>query len=97
MVAPILNEQLRQRIREIAAHHGAMNVRVYGSFVRGEETAGSDIDLLVDAGPVTTPWFPGGLISELQELLGRPVDVAVGAESLHHRIRERVLREARPI
>ena len=97
MVAQDLDGNLRNRIREIAARHGAVNVRVFGSFARGEQTAESDIDLLVDAGPNTSAWFPGGLIADLEDLLGRHIDVAVGAESLHHRIRARILSEARPL
>jgi len=85
----------RERILAIVAKHGAFNVRVFGSVARGEETPESDIDLLVDYDPAkTTPWFPGGLLMDLQELLGRRVDVLTesGVSPL---IRERVLREVR--
>jgi predicted nucleotidyltransferase len=43
-----------------------------------------------------TPWFPVGLIHDLQDFLGRDVDV-VTAKSLHHYIKERVLSEAKPL
>lgn len=86
----------RDRILSIAARHGARNVRVFGSFARGEAGPDSDVDLLVDAGPQTSAWFPGGLVADLEELLGRRVDVVEQA-ALHHLLRDRVLREAVPL
>jgi len=87
----------RGQILEVAAKHGAFNVRVFGSAVRGEETAESDIDFLIDYDlEKVTPWFPGGLLMDLQDLLGRKVDVLTerGVSPL---IRERVLAEAKPL
>ena len=86
----------REEILRIAARHGATNVRVFGSVARGTAGPESDLDLLVDAGPNTSSWFPGGLIVDLEELLGYRIDVAT-ANTLHHRIRDRVLAEARPL
>jgi uncharacterized protein len=87
----------RLEILEIAARHGAFNVRVFGSVVRGEETLESDIDFLIDYDlEKVTPWFPVGLIHDLQDFLGRAVDV-VPAKSLHHYIKDRVLAEAKPL
>jgi uncharacterized protein len=86
----------REQILRVAAKHGAGNVRVFGSRARGESVSGSDVDFLVDVIGPTTPWFPGGLIADLERLLGCPVDVGSEGE-LHPAIRERVLREARPL
>ncbi len=86
----------REEILRIAARHGARNVRVFGSVARGEAGEQSDIDLLVDVGPGRTPFFPGGLLADLEELLGCKVDV-VTAEGLHWYIRDRVLKEAVPL
>lgn len=86
----------RDAILKLAEKHGAQNVRVFGSVVRGEETADSDIDFLVDLGETLSPWFPTGLIRDLEELLGRKVDV-VTARSLHYYIRDKVLEEAQPL
>ena len=84
----------RQAILEIAAKHGAFNVRVFGSVVRGEATDDSDIDFLIDYDVAKiTSWFPTGLIHDLEALLERKVDV-VPASSVHYFIRERVLNEA---
>ena len=88
--------QHRAEILSIATRHGARNVRVFGSLALGQAGADSDVDLLVDAGPHTSPWFPGGLVANLEELLGRRVDVVVPA-GLHHLLRDRVLAEAVPL
>lgn len=86
----------REEILRIAARHGALNVRVFGSVARGDARADSDVDLLVDVGPNRTPFFPGGLIADLQDLLGRRVEV-VTERGLHWFLRDRVLREAVPL
>ena len=87
----------REQILEIAAKHGALNVRVFGSVVRGEETPESDVDFLVDYDlEKVTPWFPGGLLMDWQELLGRRVDVLT-ERGIIPLIRDRVLAEAKPL
>lgn len=86
----------RDEIRDIAARHGAYNIRIFGSVVRGEAEPDSDIDFLIDVGPTTSSWFPAGLILDLQDVLGRPVEV-VTEKALNPYIREHVLREAVPL
>ncbi len=87
---------LRDRIQEIAARHGVVRIRVFGSVVRREDALSSDVDFLVATGPDVSPWFPAGLILDLEELLGKPVDV-VTERGLDSRLRERVLQEALPL
>ncbi|QQR81440.1 MAG: nucleotidyltransferase family protein [Deltaproteobacteria bacterium] len=80
-----LKETLRckkDEILKIAAKHGAENLRIFGSVIRNEETAGSDIDFLVDIGPRPSPFFPAGFIADLETLFGNKVDV-VTERSLH--------------
>jgi predicted nucleotidyltransferase len=86
----------RREILRIAAEHGARNVRVFGSAARGETGPDSDVDLLVSVQPEHSPWFPAGLIVDLQELLDCDVDV-VTEGALHWYIRDRVLEEAVPL
>lgn len=83
----------KDEIRKIAAKHGAYNVRVFGSVVRGEARPDSDIDLLIEKGGATSPWFPAGLILDLEQLLGRKVDI-VTEKALNPDLRENVLQEA---
>lgn len=86
----------REEILRIASRHGARNLRIFGSVARGEAGSESDIDLLVERSPTRTPFFPGGLLQDLQDLLGRRVQV-VTELALHPRIREQVLKESIPL
>lgn len=94
-IAPPIAER-RTEILRLAEKHGARNVRVFGSAARGELTPESDVDFLVDAEPERSAFFPGGLIADLQDLLGCEVDVAT-EPALHWYIRDRVLKEAQPL
>ncbi len=89
-------ELLRQRRHEIlklASQHGAHNVRVFGSAARGEADGDSDIDFLVELEPGRTLFDLGGLLMDLQDLLGRKVDV-VTDDSIYWLLRRRILKEA---
>jgi predicted nucleotidyltransferase len=86
----------REEILQIAAKHGARNVRVFGSVARGDAKPESDVDFLIDAGAVTSSWFPGGLIVDLEALLGKRVEV-VTERGLHPLLRDKILREAVPV
>ena len=83
----------RQEIVEIAAQRGASNVRVFGSVARGEDDEKSDIDFLVDLEDGRSLLDLGGLLTDLQDLLGRPVFVGT-EDGLKERYKERVLKEA---
>ena len=86
----------REQILRLARKHGVTGVRVFGSMARGSAEPQSDVDLLVEVGPEPSPWFPGGLVAELEELLGRRVQV-VTERGLDDLLRERVLEEAVPL
>jgi predicted nucleotidyltransferase len=91
-----LVREKREEILQIAAKHGAYNVRIFGSVARGEAGPDSDVDFLIDAGPKRTTFFPGGLVADLEGLLGCTVEV-VTEQGLHWYIKEHVLREAVPL
>ena len=88
-----LLRQYRADILRLAAKHGAHNVRIFGSVVRGEDTPDSDVDFLVTMAPERSLFDQGGLLMDLEGLLGRRVDV-VEPEGLHWFIRDQVLNEA---
>ena len=86
----------REQILKLARRHGVTGVRVFGSMARGDVRPQSDVDLLIEVGAEPSPWFPGGLVAELEELLGRRVQV-VTEEGLDELVRDRVLKEAVPL
>lgn len=87
----------RDEVLTLANRHGAFNVRIFGSVARGDVHSQSDVDFLVDYDRTRrTPWFPMGLIEDLEKSLGCKVDV-VTEKGLKPRIRDRVLQEAIPL
>lgn len=91
-----LIQDKRPEIFKIAARHGAYNVRLFGSVARGEADEASDVDVLVELEPNRSLLDLGGLLADLEELLGCKVDV-VTERGLKTRIRDRVLKEAVPL
>ncbi len=96
MAVDELLREKRDEILRIAAKYGARNVRVFGSAVRGEAGEDSDIDLLVEFEPGRSLLDHAGLALDLEELLGRKVDV-VTERSLYWLLRRRILKEARAL
>lgn len=83
----------RGRLLDLARKHGVDSVRVFGSAARGDADQDSDVDLLIEAKGAVPAWFPGGLVADLEELLGRSVSV-VEADALKQDVRDNVLAEA---
>jgi uncharacterized protein len=83
----------RRAVLELAARHGARNVRVFGSMARGDARPDSDVDLLVDIEPGRTLLDVIALEQDLEELLGRPVDVLTDG-GLSPYLQQRILAEA---
>ncbi len=86
----------RAEILRLAERYRTGRVRVFGSVARGDNGEGSDVDFLVTPGPGCSLLDLGGLLQDLQELLGCRVDL-VTEDGLKPRLRERVLREAIPL
>lgn len=83
----------RDEILRLARAHGARKLRLFGSAARGDDRSDSDLDLLVEMEPGRSLVDHVALKQDLEGLLGRDVDV-VTEQSLHPRLRDRVLREA---
>ena len=86
-----LLRKLRSEILAAAARHGASNVRVYGSVVRGTARPQSDIDLLVDMEDGRSLLDLAALHLELEDLLGFQVELGTDVKP---RLRQRVHEEA---
>ena len=86
----------RSEILRLAERYRTGEVRVFGSVVRGDNTDKSDVDVLVKPRCGCSLFDLGGLLEDLQELLGCRVDL-VTEDGLKPRLRERVLKEAIPL
>lgn len=65
----------RQAVLDLAARHGASNVRVFGSVARGEARPDSDVDLLISFPPDRSIFDLVGLWLDMQDLLEREVSL----------------------
>ena len=96
MVDPTVGDAIREKreaILRIAARHGASQVRLIGSVARGEARPDSDVDLLVTWNEGTSLLDQAALMLELENLLGRKVDLASDGW-VRPSIRESVYRDA---
>ena len=93
MTALDLLRQRRSDVIQLAAEHGAHNVRVFGSVARGEATRDSDVDFIVDMEPGRSLLDLVALSDGLEELLGRRVDLLT-TRSIHRYLRDRISKEA---
>jgi len=86
----------REAVRAIIARFRAVNPRIFGSVLHGEDHESSDLDILVDALPGFTLFDLGGLQLELQDLLGVEVDLLTPTD-LPPQFRAGVLAQAMPL
>jgi len=86
-------QKYRTQIRHIVLSHRAMQVRVFGSVLRKEDTETSDLDLLVEPTDEMTLFDIGAIRLELQTLLGISIDV-VTPQALPASFRQQILDEA---
>jgi predicted nucleotidyltransferase len=87
----------RAGIRRVVELNDARNPRVFGSALHGDDTDGSDLDLLVD--PIDGRTTLASLVRikrEVEALTGVATDVLTPM-ALHERFRQAVLSEAAPV
>lgn len=89
-------QQKREEILNLAAQHGTSNIRIFGSVARDEEGEDSDIDFLVDMESDRSLLDRIGLIQDLEDILGRKVDMAT-VKGLRESFRERIMSQAIPL
>lgn len=90
----ILNR--RHEIIAVAERYGATDVRIFGSVARGESTEDSDLDLIVCFEPGRSLFDHGGLLMDLQDLLGVKVDV-ISENGIRNRWRKHLMDEGVPL
>jgi uncharacterized protein len=86
----------REEIRRLAERYHTSNVRVFGSVARQQNTNVSDVDILVTPQQGCSLFDLGGLLEDLQDLLGCKVDL-VTEDGLKTHLRDQVLQEAVPL
>jgi len=96
MKPSIVFETKRDVIRSVVARHNALNARVFGSVVHGNDNDESDLDILIDPTPKTSLMDVAKIQVELENLLGVKVDVLT-PKALPEKFRQVVLAEARPV
>ena len=74
-------QMMNQQIADYFKTQPVVKAWLFGSFARGEQRPGSDVDILFvpnyhSAKPFTL-FTHGGMLMDLQELLGREVDLVV--------------------
>jgi len=89
---PYTLEQLKDRVSEVAARYGVRSVCLFGSYARGEASSKSDVDLLVDKGKIKGLFALAGFMSDVEEILGMPVDI-VTTDSLDSKFLENIKSE----
>jgi uncharacterized protein len=88
--------ELRGDILRIAERHGVKNIRVFGSVARGEATATSDVDLLLELEAKRSLFDLSGFKIDMEDLLGCRVDVATPA-AIDPRMKERIYADAKSL
>ena len=89
--------QIRKaEILALAAKHGASNVRLFGSVVRGEDQPDSDVDLLVDMQENRSLFDLIGLQQDIEKTLGKKVDVLT-PDGINRYLKDKILAEAAPL
>ena len=89
-------QKQRDEINKISSRHGARRIRIFGSVARQTAGVDSDVDFLIDLDPERSLLDMGGLQMELQDLLGCKVDL-VTEKGLHWYLKDKILKEARPL
>jgi predicted nucleotidyltransferase len=80
----------------VLKEHGVKRAGVFGSFVRGEATGNSDLDLVVELPEGASLLDLAGIKVDLEDLFGLRVDVTT-YNALHPSLRDQILREERVI
>ena len=85
-------ERIAKQIRPVLERNGVLAASLFGSIVRKQDTAQSDVDILVQYKDGTTLLDAAGIQIELEKTLGCKVDI-VSEKYLHRRIRDQVNKE----
>lgn len=83
-------KEIKNRIRPIVEKHHIKDVYLFGSYARGEANEKSDVDIYCSSGDVETLLDEAGLVEELEEALGKKVDVVTIGSEMHDFFRQQL-------
>ena len=83
-------KEIKNRIRPVVEKHHIEDVYLFGSYARGEANENSDVDIYCSSGDVDTLFKEAGLIRELEEALGKKVDVVTIGSEMHDFFRQQL-------
>jgi predicted nucleotidyltransferase len=89
-------EGIKTKVLPVLKQAGIQKAALFGSYVRGEETKESDIDILVEYPRGLTLFDVANIKFQLEDALGKPVDL-VGYNTIKLGLRHYILSEALPI
>ncbi len=89
-------DEIKKKILPVLDRHDVVKASIFGSIARDESDEKSDVDILVELSGEKSLLDLAGLKIELEEILGRGVDVLT-YESLHPLLKERILSEQKVI
>ena len=68
-------DEIREIVAPIARQHGVASLFLFGSYARGEATANSDIDFIMDGGKICSLYQLAAFRLDLEDALDKPVDL----------------------
>ena len=83
-------KQIKERIKPVMERHSIQNVYLFGSYARGEANSNSDVDIYCDSGDVDTLFKAVAFNDELEEALGKKVDVITIGSRMHDFFRQQL-------
>ncbi|MBO4667898.1 MAG: nucleotidyltransferase domain-containing protein [Bacilli bacterium] len=83
-------KQIKERIKPVMEKHGIKNVYLFGSYARGEANRNSDVDIYCDSGDVSSLFKAVAFNDELEEALGKKVDVVTIGSQMHDFFRQQL-------
>src|SRR2546423_1884932 len=89
-------EEIKEKVAPILKQADIKKAALFGSYVRGEETEKSDIDIVVEYPPETSLFDVVDLKLKLEDVLGKRVDL-IGYKTIKPLLKPHILSEQVPI
>ena len=83
-------KEIRTRIKPIMEKHGIKEVYLFGSYARGEAKPSSDVDIYCEDGDIRTLYNHVDFLEELENALGKKVDLILFGTDLHPFFKEQL-------